>query len=150
MLVIRLDALRSSGIGLDVMTSDDLTADAVQLVVEVHARAGRQQALRAAIDRLVDATHRIDPGVLRFEVGVDPTDDTRYVGHEIWASQDALDRHADQPHTRRFLTDARELVRDADAPVPEGWEAAEVDDARADGADQAWPPALPAPRIREA
>ena len=99
------------------MTSDDLAADPVQLVVEVRARAGRQQALQAAIDRLVDATHRIDPGVLRFEVGVDPTDDTRYVGYEIWASQDALDRHADQPHTRQFLTDARELVRDADAPL---------------------------------
>ena len=99
------------------MTTDASAVDAVQLVVEVHARPGRQQALRAAIDRLVEATHRIDVGVVRFEVGVDPADDTRYVGYEIWESQDALDRHAAQPHTHRFLTDARDLVRDADTPL---------------------------------
>jgi pimeloyl-ACP methyl ester carboxylesterase/quinol monooxygenase YgiN len=99
------------------LTSDLVSGDAVQLVVEVRAAPGRQQALRAALDRLVETTHRIDPGVVRFEVAVDPVDDTRYVGYEIWASQDALDQHADRPHTRQFLAEARELVRDADGPL---------------------------------
>jgi pimeloyl-ACP methyl ester carboxylesterase/quinol monooxygenase YgiN len=89
----------------------------VQLIVEVRARPGCQQALRAALDRLVEATHRLDPGVLRFEVGVDPADDTRYVGYEIWTSQEALDQHSAQPHTRQFLADARPLVLDPDAPL---------------------------------
>ena len=49
---------------------------------------------------LGDATHRNDDGVVRFEVGVDPEDATRYVGYEIWASQDVLGpacRPASQP-----------------------------------------------------
>jgi pimeloyl-ACP methyl ester carboxylesterase/quinol monooxygenase YgiN len=99
------------------VTGAESSPDAVQLVVEVRARPGRQTALRSALDRLTEATHRVDTGVLRFEVGVDAADDTRYVGYEVWASQGELDRHATQPHTRQFLDDARGLVVDPDAPL---------------------------------
>ena len=89
----------------------------VQLVVELTIRPGAQREMRAAVDRLVDATRRGDRGVVRFEVGVDPADDTRVLGYEIWASQDALDEHSAQAHTREFLARARELVVDPGVPM---------------------------------
>jgi pimeloyl-ACP methyl ester carboxylesterase/quinol monooxygenase YgiN len=92
----------------------------VQLVVELTTRPGGQRAMREAVDRLVDATHQKDRGVVRFEVGLDPDDDTRVLGYEVWASQDALDEHAAQAHTREFLARARELVVDPAAPMRVG------------------------------
>ncbi len=88
----------------------------IQLVVELTTRPGAQQEMRGALDRLVDAT-REEPGVVRFEVGFDPDDDTRVLGYEIWASQEALDEHRAKAHTREFLARARELVVDPDAPL---------------------------------
>ena len=58
--------------------------------------------------------------MVRFEVGLDPDDDTRVLGYEIWASQDALDEHAAKAHTREFLARARELVVDPAAPMRAG------------------------------
>lgn len=46
------------------------------LVVELTIRPGAQREMREALDRLVDAT-RQEPGVMRFEVGLDPGDETR-------------------------------------------------------------------------
>jgi pimeloyl-ACP methyl ester carboxylesterase/quinol monooxygenase YgiN len=101
-----------------------MTSPQVMLVVELTTRPGAQGEMRAALDRLVDATHR-EPGVVRFEVGFDPEDDTRVVGYEIWSSQQALDEHRDQPHTREFLARARELVADPAAPLRTGrWQPA--------------------------
>jgi len=89
----------------------------VQLVVELTTRPGAQREMRAAVDRLVDASRQEDRGVVRFEVGLDPDDDTRVLGYEIWASQDALDEHSAKAHTREFLARARELVADPAAPM---------------------------------
>jgi pimeloyl-ACP methyl ester carboxylesterase/quinol monooxygenase YgiN len=90
---------------------------AIQLVVEVRARPDAVSALRAELERLADATHRDDDGVIRFEIGADPQDETRYIGYEIWASQAALARHAAKPHTREFLAAARNLVVDPSQPL---------------------------------
>ena len=92
----------------------------VQLVVELTTRPGAQREMREAVDRLVDATRQNDRGVVRFEVGLDPDDDTRVLGYEIWASQNALDEHSAQAHTREFLARARELVVDPAAPMRVG------------------------------
>src|SRR6201995_268691 len=92
----------------------------VQLVVELTTRPGAQREMREAIDRLVAATHREDRGVVRFEVGLDPDDDRRVLGYEIWASQDALDEHSAQAHTREFLARAGELVVAPAAPMRAG------------------------------
>jgi pimeloyl-ACP methyl ester carboxylesterase len=56
-------------------------------------------------------------GVVRFEVGFDPDDDTRVVGYEIWESQDALDEHAAKDHTKSFLASARDVVVDPTGPL---------------------------------
>src|SRR3984885_349248 len=114
----------------------------VLLVVELTTRPGAQQEMREALDRLVDATHQ-DRGVVRFEVGFDPDDDTRVLGYEIWGSQDALDEHKTKAHTREFLARARELVVDPAAPMRVGrWQP--IHDQVA-GADRPGPPELAQP-----
>lgn len=91
----------------------------VLLVVELTVRPGAQQEMREALGRLVDATRQED-GVVRFEVGLDPQDDTRVLGYEIWASQAALDEHGARAHTREFKAKVRELVADPAAPMRTG------------------------------
>ena len=116
----------------------------VLLVVELAVRPGAQREMREALDRLVDAT-RLEDGVVRFEVGLDPDDDTRVLGYEIWASQDALDEHAAQPHTREFKARVRELVADPAAPMRTGRWRPMREERQAEYAPGSTPPAAPPP-----
>ena len=93
------------------------------LVVRLDTRPGVQARMREALARLIDATRRTDRGVIRFEVGLDPTDDTRVVGYEIWESEDALAEHSAKAHTQQFLAEVRDLVVDpAEALRAERWQ----------------------------
>ncbi len=92
------------------------------LTVRLALKPGAQAEMNKALERLVEAT-RQDRGVVRFEVGVDPADDTRVVGYEIWESQDALDEHAAKDHTKNFVATARDLVADPTEPLQvERWQ----------------------------
>jgi quinol monooxygenase YgiN len=109
--------------------------------------ARRGSTMREALDRLVDAT-RQERGVVRFEVGFDPDDQTRVLGYEIWASQDALDEHKAKAHTREFLARARELVVDPAVPMRTGrWRPMreELPAAYVPGTPGFAPPAAPPP-----
>ena len=103
------------------MTADSRTPDVadeqVMLVVRLTTKAGAQAGMSSALQRLVEATRRQDRGVVRFEIGLDPADDTRVVGYEIWESQDALDEHAAKDHTKNFLAGVRDLVVDPTEPL---------------------------------
>ena len=119
----------------------------VLLVVELTTKPGAQREMREALDRLVDAT-RQDRGVVRFEVGFDPDDETRVLGYEIWASQDALDEHKAKAHTREFLARARELVVDPSVTLRTGrWRPMreEMPAAYVPGPPAFAPPAAPPP-----
>jgi pimeloyl-ACP methyl ester carboxylesterase/quinol monooxygenase YgiN len=89
----------------------------VMLVVHLAIRPDAREQMLAALEELVESTRRWDRGVVRFEVGLDPDDDTRVVGYEIWASQEALDEHASKQHTLRFKRRADELAADPGAPL---------------------------------
>lgn len=84
----------------------------VELIVEILAKKGREAELREAVLELAGETHAESPGPVRFDLGEDPADARKFSGHEIWASQADLDRHAELVHTRRFLERARQLVED--------------------------------------
>jgi pimeloyl-ACP methyl ester carboxylesterase/quinol monooxygenase YgiN len=95
----------------------------VMLVVHLDIRPGVQARMRDALARLAEATRRRDRGVIRFEIGLDPTDDTRVVGYEVWESQAAFAEHSAKPHTRQFLADVRGLVVDPANPLrAERWQ----------------------------
>ena len=89
----------------------------VMLVVRLNTRPGAQAQMSEALTRLADATRREDRGVIRFEIGLDPADDTRVVGYEIWESEDALAEHSAKRHTQEFLTRVRGLVVDPSEPL---------------------------------
>lgn len=89
----------------------------VLLVVELTVRPGMQEAAQAAVIDLVEQTHRYDRGVVRFEVGLDPNDDSRVLGYEIWESPAALEEHAREPHTREFLNIAKRFVVNPAVPL---------------------------------
>ena len=89
----------------------------VMLVVRLDALPGAQARMHDALTRLADTTRRSDRGVVRFEVGVDRTDDTRVVGYEIWESQDALAEHSAKAHTQEFLTSMRDLAVNPAEPL---------------------------------
>src|SRR6478752_3953762 len=89
----------------------------VMLIVHLAIRPDAREQMLAALEDLVESTRRWDRGVVRFEVGLDPEDDTRVVGYEIWASQEALDEHARKEHTLRFKRRADELAADPGAPL---------------------------------
>jgi quinol monooxygenase YgiN len=74
----------------------------VMLVVRLDTRDGAQRQMSDALTRLTDATRREDRGVIGFEVGLDPLDDTRVVGYEIWESKGRTGRALGKtPHTGR-------------------------------------------------
>lgn len=126
----------------------EATSPQVQLVVELTTRPGAQREMREALDRLVDATRQDDRGVVRFEVGFDPEDDTRVMGYEIWASQDALDEHSAKAHTREFRARVRDLVVDPATPMRTGrWQPMreELPAAYGPGTPGLKPPAAPPP-----
>ena len=126
----------------------EATSPQVQLVVELTTRPGAQREMREALDRLVAATRREDRGVVRFEVGIDPDDDKRVLGYEIWASQDALDEHSAKAHTQEFKARVRELVVDPAAPMRVArWQPirAERPAAYGPGTPDLTPPAAPPP-----
>jgi pimeloyl-ACP methyl ester carboxylesterase/quinol monooxygenase YgiN len=129
------------------MTMTEPAAAQVLLVVELTTRPGAQREMREALDRLVDAT-RQERGVVRFEVGLDPDDDTRVLGYEIWASRDALDEHKAKAHAREFVARARELVVDPSVPLRTGrWRPMreELPAAYVPGTPAFAPPAAPPP-----
>jgi pimeloyl-ACP methyl ester carboxylesterase/quinol monooxygenase YgiN len=112
------------------LSSDDQAPPAaaneqVMLVVRLDIKPGAQREMSNALEQLVQATRRQDRGVVRFEVGLDPADDTRVVGYEIWESQDALSEHSAKDHTQNFLARARDLVVDPAEPLQvERWQPA--------------------------
>ena len=89
----------------------------VMLVVRLDIQPGAQARMNDALTRLADVTRRSDRGVVRFEVGIDPTDDTRVVGYEIWESPDALAEHSAKAHTYEFLTSVGDLVVNPAEPL---------------------------------
>lgn len=92
-------------------------ADQVMLVVRLDLRAGAQPQMRHALEQLANETRRKDRGVVRFEVGLDPSDDTRVVGYEVWDSEAALEEHSAKQHTQAFLARARDLTVDPSRPI---------------------------------
>lgn len=77
------------------MTPD--TPVVVLAVVEVRPEA--QDEALAALQELVSDTHAED-GCVRYALHRDTTQPNRFIFVEQWASQAALDAHAERPHAR--------------------------------------------------
>jgi quinol monooxygenase YgiN len=78
-----------------------------------HARSGGEADLEAAI-REVMAPTRAESGCLEYHYFRSLRDAGLFYIHSRWRDEAAFERHAEQPHTARFIARAEGLV---DQPV---------------------------------
>ena len=86
-------------------------ADAPLLTVfaEVHAKPGKEQALRDALTALVPITRK-EAGYVQYDLHVDNDDPGHFFFYENWVSRAHLDAHLAAPHLTDFLSRAEELL----------------------------------------
>ena len=66
-------------------------------VVDIVVAAGREQALKDAVEACARGTHA-EPGCLAYALHVDGANPLHFVLIERWRSQDDLDQHMTTPH----------------------------------------------------
>jgi quinol monooxygenase YgiN len=74
-----------------------------------HARAGQEDALAAALNEVVPPT-RAEPGCRAIGAYRSTGDPRLYYIHSRWIDEAAFERHAQQPHTVRFLERVQQLI----------------------------------------
>ncbi len=73
------------------------------------AREGAEAALLAAINGVAEPT-RLEAGCLSFGAFQSRKDPRLVYIHSEWVDEAAFDRHADLPHTTRFIEAAERLI----------------------------------------
>ena len=87
-----------------------MTAEPVLTVLaEIHARPGKEDALREALLGLIEPTTE-DAGFLQYDLHQDNDDKAHFFFYERWASRADLDAHLAAPHLRAFLARQEELL----------------------------------------
>jgi len=79
------------------------------LIVELDVRPEHMEALRSALDALVDMARR-EPGTLLYAVHRCATDPNIVRLYELYADESAFRDHAAQPLTRSFLESLEEWL----------------------------------------
>ena len=74
-----------------------------------HARAGHDDTLAAALREVVPPS-RAEPGCLGISAYRSVRDPLLFWIHSRWVDEAAFDRHAELPHTTRFIATAEELI----------------------------------------
>jgi quinol monooxygenase YgiN len=74
-----------------------------------HALPGQEEAIQAAILEVVPPT-RAEAGCIAVHAYRSTRDPRLFYIHLRWADEAAFDRHAQEPHTMRFIERARPLI----------------------------------------
>ncbi len=74
-----------------------------------HAREGQQEAVAAALRTEVRSS-RAEPGCITHDAYRSTRDHRLFFIHSGWVDGAAFDRHAEMPHTVRFLESVRPLI----------------------------------------
>lgn len=93
------------------------SSDEVRVVAMVQARAGKEDALRAALLELVAPTHA-EPGVLQYTLHEDPAKPGSFYFYESYKDQAALDSHMKSPHLAKAFAQVGDLVAGAPTITP--------------------------------
>lgn len=72
------------------------------VVAEAQAKAGQEDALRAAFLRCIDPT-RAESGCVQYDLHEDTEKPGHFIMFERWTSRQALDEHLKTPHLTEFL-----------------------------------------------
>jgi quinol monooxygenase YgiN len=79
------------------------------ILARFHARNGQQDAVAAALRDVLPPT-RAEPGCCAIEAYRGTRDKLLFYIHSRWADEAAFDRHAELPHTVRFLDRVQPLI----------------------------------------
>ena len=69
----------------------------IDVVAHLHAKPGREAALRAVLQGFVAPTLKED-GCLRYDLFVDLDDPSKFTFIEEWSSREALNKHGQSAH----------------------------------------------------
>ena len=78
------------------------------LIATFQARPGKEAALRAALTGLLAPT-RQEAGCLNYDLHASPGDAAKFLFHETWSNQSAVDAHMQSPHVQALLPRVDEL-----------------------------------------
>ncbi|MFF7710699.1 antibiotic biosynthesis monooxygenase [Pseudomonas sp. NPDC007930] len=81
----------------------------VAFVLQAKTRPSHSSAFKAFFHQHLAASRR-EPGCLQYHMLQDAADPTLFVFFEVWASQQALDVHANLPHMRAFMARKAEYL----------------------------------------
>ena len=81
----------------------------MHFIARLEPRPGKQDAFRDEVLRVVEAT-RAESGCLKIEVFESLRAPFVFAIHSEWADEAAFERHAQLPHTVRFLEAAEALL----------------------------------------
>jgi quinol monooxygenase YgiN len=82
-------------------------ADRVTVVALIQAKPGLEERVAAELEALLEPTRA--EGCLDFDMHRSATDPARFMFHENWTSEAALESHFATPHIRRWLALVDEL-----------------------------------------
>jgi quinol monooxygenase YgiN len=80
----------------------------VRLIARVVAKPGKAEELKARLRQMIAPTHR-EEGCLFYEL-FEASEGGRFLFNELWASQEALDKHANSAHFKEFIGSAQPLL----------------------------------------
>jgi quinol monooxygenase YgiN len=93
-----------------------MNPETLTVVATFQARPGKEAELRAALIGLVAPT-RNETGCINYDLHVAPEAPAKFLFHENWTSQAALDTHLKQPHVQALLPRLDELCTEFPAIV---------------------------------
>ncbi|HYW80687.1 MAG TPA: putative quinol monooxygenase [Thermoguttaceae bacterium] len=77
----------------------EMPKDAVILVAQVKAKAGKEDDVRQALASMLEPTRK-EEGCIHYILHQDAGDKTNFMFYEVWANGDALKKHGQTPHMK--------------------------------------------------
>ncbi|WP_295717766.1 putative quinol monooxygenase [Mucilaginibacter sp.] len=74
----------------------------IYLTALVKSKPGFTEEIKGYLDALVAGSIK-EEACLQYELYQSTEDETQFIFHETWASQEGLDIHAKQPHIKLFI-----------------------------------------------
>jgi len=82
------------------------------IFVTIKLKPGSGEAFRPLILDNATAAVRDEPDCHQFQVLTDETDPDTYFFYEVYANAAALDTHREQPHYKRFIDGAKDMIEE--------------------------------------
>jgi len=71
------------------------------VIARIKAKPGMEEVTKAELQKLVAPT-LVEEGCIKYDLHESTTEPTEFVFYEIWESQEALDKHSQSEHLRKF------------------------------------------------